>query len=135
MRTESRGFTLIELMVVVMIVGIVTAFALPAYTDKVQKSRRASAKATMMQVSQQLERFYTQNSTYTTSLAALGWSGTYVPSEGGGHQITIAPGANGIASGYVIAAAPTAGDPDCGTLSMTNTNARSASGANPSICW
>ncbi|HVL55459.1 MAG TPA: type IV pilin protein [Burkholderiaceae bacterium] len=134
-RADIRGFTLIELLLVVAILGVITAFALPAYNDQVEKSRRRAAQSTMMQVSQQLERFYTENSRYTASMSELGWSAGHADSEGGGHRITVGPGATGIATSYVITATPLGSDARCGQLTLTNTSVRGATGTSPAGCW
>lgn len=64
MRKNNRGFTLIELMIVVAIVGILGAIAYPAYTDQVRKGRRADARAALMNLLQQQERYMTQRNEY-----------------------------------------------------------------------
>lgn len=73
MRRSSTGFTLIELMIVVAIVGILAALAYPAYTGSVAKGKRAEARAAVMDLLQQQERYFTQMNTYETfSLGATG---------------------------------------------------------------
>ncbi len=62
--TRQRGFTLIELMIVVAIVGILSAVAYPMYTDQVRKGRRAEARAALMNLLLQQERYMTQRNTY-----------------------------------------------------------------------
>lgn len=65
MKTRSvRGFTLIELMIVVAVVAILAAVALPAYQDQVRKSRRAQAKADLAEFMQMAERHHTVNNSY-----------------------------------------------------------------------
>ncbi len=61
---NHRGFTLIELMIVVAVVGILAAIAYPSYQEQVRKSRRADGAAVLMQNAQFLERFFTENGRY-----------------------------------------------------------------------
>ncbi len=64
-RSGARGFTLIELMITVMIIGILSAIAIPQYQQYVTKARRAEAKAGLARVQGALERYFTVNNTYT----------------------------------------------------------------------
>ena len=62
-----------ELMIVVVIIGILTAIAYPSYRQFVTKAKRTEAKSALLQIATMQERFYLQNSTYTSDLTALGF--------------------------------------------------------------
>lgn len=125
MKRADSGFTLIELMVVVVIAGILAAVAYPAYTDSVRKSRRAAAKTTMLQIAQQEERYYTENNKFI-ALTGLGYATSTVNSSNNGHAVTItlAPNSNGVAdTTYVITASPLITDTTCGNLTLNQIGA------------
>ena len=68
-RPTISGFTLIEVMVVVAIVAILAAFALPAYQEQTAKAKRSDAQRTLMESAQALERYYSANGTYLNGAA------------------------------------------------------------------
>ena len=70
-----RGFTLIELMVVLAVAAILSAVALPSYQGQVAKGRRADGKQALVELAHKLERFYTERGTFAG--ATLGGSGLY----------------------------------------------------------
>ena len=71
---RKRGFTLIELMIVVAVVGILAAIAYPSYTDSVRKARRTDAKSALTEAAQKLEIFYARNSSYSADLTDIGYN-------------------------------------------------------------
>ena len=64
---RGRGFTLIELMIVVAVVALLAVVALPAYQDSVRKARRTEAKAALSEAAQMMERYLTEKGTYATA--------------------------------------------------------------------
>jgi len=62
--SDQKGFSLIELMIVVAIVAILGAVAYPSYMDSITDARRTDAQAVLMEAAQYMERFYTENNRY-----------------------------------------------------------------------
>jgi len=135
---KPRGFTLIELMIAVVVVGILAKIAFGSYSASVQKSRRADAKAALMEISQQLERYYTQQNTYAT--ATLGSGGIYSSTSKNGYYTLAVPAASLTASAYRITATPVGaqtGDA-CGTFMLDEQGNQSVSGGSvtdATQCW
>ena len=133
------GFTLIELMAVVIVIAILAAVALPTYTEYIRKSRRAEAITLLNRISQEQERWRASNSSYTTDLSA---SGVNVANPSNGYYTLSAafPGAS--ASSYsatASAAGAQLSDTKCTsfTLSMNGGNATygSTGTATADQCW
>jgi type IV pilus assembly protein PilE len=69
-----RGITLIELMIVVVIIGLMAVIAYPNYREFAARAKRNEAKAALLQIATNQERFYLQNNTYTCDMTRLGFS-------------------------------------------------------------
>ncbi|MFK8051052.1 MAG: type IV pilin protein [Halioglobus sp.] len=136
MRRSAQGFTLIELMIVVAVVGILFTFALPAYQNSVIKSKRATAKSLLMDVANRQERLLLDRSTYTLDMQDLGFSADPTISDDGNYSVDAAACAGGtIANCYVLTATARSGqakDSKCLTLTLDSTGAKTAPNAE---CW
>jgi type IV pilus assembly protein PilE len=133
---SARGFTLIELMIVVAVVAIIAAIAIPNYSESVRKSRRAQAKADITEYAQMAERFHTINNTYVGF--ALPPTGSVSPREGGTARYNLAINPQ-TQNAFTITATVAAGggqDKDeCGNLSITSTGAKGNSKGTLVRCW
>ncbi len=76
MRKYMRGVTLLELMIVLVIISILAAIAYPNYREYIIRAKRTEAKAALLQIATQQERFYLQNNSYTQDLLVLGFATT-----------------------------------------------------------
>jgi len=121
MRTQ-RGFTLIELMVVVLVIAVLAAIAVPNYLEQSRKGRRAEAARAIGEYQLAMERWRAENPSYANCSGSPCGSGTY-PSTPTSDYYTMTP-SNVSATGYTITAARTAGGKmatdRCGSLSATN---------------
>lgn len=141
MRNSSRGFTLIELMITVAIVGILSAVALPSYTRYVQRANRADARTALLAAAQRMEQNYTlagrydtlqDGSTAVNTATLTTWKLNQSPSAGTA-LYTISFSTAPSQTGYVLAATPTGSQASdtCGVLRFTERNLKAAKGENP----
>lgn len=135
---RSSGFTLIELMIVVAIIGILSAIAYPSYQAYVQQARRADAQVALMELAQFMERHYTREGGYLDS----GQSGdkpdlpfSVSPKDGGGvaYNLSLASADGQKYSLQAVPANMMSGD-SCGTLTFDN-RGRKGSGGSVAKCW
>ena len=141
---RQRGFTLIELMVVVVIVAILAGVVYPSYTQYVMRARRADGQSGLMQLQGQEEKFFTQCGVYTTSID----TGTISGCTGLGYPAAKSPDLNYNLSistlaadklSYTATAQPQgaqANDSDCLNLTLKSTGDKGQSGPNTQgKCW
>ena len=139
---RQRGFTMIELMLVVAILAIIAAFAVPAFNKSAIRAKRSDALVALEQAAAAQERFFAINSRYSDN--ADPFAGTdEVTSPQGLYTVTVA--VNGAQSTYTATAEPVdsgaqSQDADCTAFTLTNTGQKGSSGAfasagRPMDCW
>lgn len=133
-RRAAFGFTLIEMMIVVAVVAILAAIALPSYEESVRKSRRGQAKADLVELAQRAERFHTINNTYD-GFELTEPEDQQSPREGTARYNIAIAGQTG--STFVLTATPTGPQAvdRCGTLSLNAAGAKSATGGSVADCF
>lgn len=142
-RTGEVGFTLIELMITVAIVGILAAVALPSYNESIRKGKRAEGRAALVDLLQQQERFLGQRGAYAT----------FINSSGDGANFKVFSGDNASNAAYLlqseacdapnaslkicvrVVAVPQFSDTKGGTLKATSSGTKTCTGTDSTVCW
>ncbi|TDJ47134.1 MAG: prepilin-type N-terminal cleavage/methylation domain-containing protein [Gammaproteobacteria bacterium] len=149
MKHTHRGFTLVELMIVVLIASILLGVGLPSYRNYVMRAGRADAKIALLKIAGSQEKFYLQNGAYASAAqlvvappAGLGFLGGMTEHEY--YTLTLAPHAAGLAVGYTATAAHGGSgkqgtDTTCTSFSIDQNSRRGANGgyvpATVEKCW
>ncbi|WP_448725273.1 type IV pilin protein [Pseudomonas farris] len=131
MRRSNRGFTLIEIMIVIAIIGIVITIGYPSLTEYVKKGRRTEVAGLLSEQAQILERFYSKNNVYTNATGLSAGNDFY----------TITPTLTD--QTFLLTATRKAGSSmasdKCGDFTLTNTGVRSMANATSGLttkdCW
>lgn len=128
---RQQGFTLIELMIVVAILGIIAAIAYPSYQRNIEQTRRTTAQSEMMELAQALERYYTTNYSYAGASLRFEYSPRGTPATEAFYQFSL----SGVSqNAYTISATPRNAQTNdrCGTLTLDQKGNR---GAGATDCW
>lgn len=128
---KSKGVTLIELMIVVVILSILAAFAVPSYQAFVLEGKRTEGTAELLRIMDMQERFYTNQfpPRYTTDLTELGYGADPVVTESGYYSISAAACGAGITSCVALTADAQAEVADDGDLTLDSMGNRTRAGA------
>ena len=143
-KNNAAGFTLIELMIVVAIIAILLAVAIPSYQNFIIRANRAEAQSGLLQAAALQEQFFLNNKAYAATAAALGLGNGNIDREGKWNVAvanaiyTISPSSSTNIA-FVMQALPQGlqlKDVDCGTLTLSNTGVKTESGGlNVDRCW
>ena len=133
---NNKGFSLIELMVVVAIVGILGSVAYPSYVSSVAKANRADAVDALLRFSQQMEKYYLVNDTYLGASVTTLMNGTTSAEGKYNLSFTKADG-TGVPDlyGYMLKATPVVIDNNCGFLTLTSLGTKATEKGTVAACW
>jgi len=145
-KRKGRGFTLIEVMIVIVVVALLMTVALPAYQQQVLKSKRALGKGELLKILAEQEQYFVNNRSYALTLADLGHTNPYAI-DADGNEVATGDSAriytiqldSASATAFNIQAVPQLGQADdtlCKTLQITSTGIKTESGtATAAECW
>ena len=133
MKYASKGFTLIEVMIVVAIIGILAAIAYPSYDEYVKRGNRTEGQAFLSDVAARQERYFSQNNAYITDVANIAKLGVTANSPTGKYSIVLAGGGGG----YTLTASNQFNDAKCATLTLNAQGVRGSTGSRSdnNDCW
>jgi type IV pilus assembly protein PilE len=134
-RPGAAGFSLIELMIVIAIVGILAAIAFPSYDSYVKRGKRAEARNALMDLAARQERFYSDNNQYTSTKPAGCASTAGINTETCKYSLAIS-GVTGTNQTFTLTATPIQADPECGALTLNKTGTKGEGGTSDvRTCW
>jgi type IV pilus assembly protein PilE len=155
-KAGQQGYTLIEILIVVAILGVLAAIAIPSYQNSILASNRSVAQAALLDLANRQEQFYLDNRTYASDLTDLGYPAAMVFSNSGssvvafndnhslvdstsGERLYFVQIVSANATAFAVSATPQlaqADDTECGALSLTSFGVKGETGtASVSDCW
>ena len=130
---NNKGFTLVELMIVIAIIGILAAVGYPAYTNAVKKGNRADAIDSLLSLASRMEEYYMNNDTYAGATINAAGTGTVGSNKTSEDLYTLSI-TTATAYAYTLTATPKTADSDCGNLILNSLGQKSDSKGN-GFCW
>ena len=132
---NRTGFTLIEVLIVVMIIGILSSVAFSNYGDSIMKTRRTDARTAILNTATTLEKCVAIYGSYNNAGCSTG-NGDSIDSPENYYTVAVTSAART----FSLRASPVAGksqakDTECTSLTMDNLGAQSGSGSHPESCW
>lgn len=132
----QRGFTLIELMLVVAIVAILAAVAIPSYRNHIIKTNRSAAEGFMMQIANKQEQYMLDARNYTGTLGAGGLNLTTPPEVMSNYTIAVGNVSNTTFTITATPVNPPQNDTQCGTLTLAQDGTKTITGTGSvALCW
>jgi type IV pilus assembly protein PilE len=136
---HGGGFTLLELMMVLVIVAVLAAIVLPSYQNAVNKGRRPDGTSALLDLANRLQRYYSENNTFATATIAAGAATdllTSATTAQGYYTLSITAKAANTYTIQATRAGAQVADTKCGDLTLTSTSIRGVSGAaTVADCW
>lgn len=143
---KQKGITLIELMIVIAVIGILSAIAYPAYDNYVKRTKRVTAEGDLYAFRNSMQRYFAENNSYSgATTAAAGVAGapiaTLFPSQSpidgnnAAYNLIVTVPAGG--ASFTLQATPIGGQVSdiCGNLTLSSTNIRGVSASTVANCW
>jgi type IV pilus assembly protein PilE len=137
--SRLKGFTLVELLVVVLIIGILSAVAIPSYMTYILKAHRSAAVTGVLELASRQARYYTTHNNYTTSMVTLGYASDPMPLDStNSHHFDLSV-ESADANGFVLKASPYGKQTNdkCGTYRYTDLGRMTSEGDTTLVkeCW
>jgi type IV pilus assembly protein PilE len=134
MKQHNKGFTLVEVMIVVAIIGVLATLGYPSYLSAVKKGQRGDAIDSLVLLAGRMEEFYMNNDTYAGATINAGGTGTVGSNQTSDSLYTLSI-TSATAFAYSLTATPTGTDLECTTLTLNQLGQKGATGTDAVNCW
>ena len=136
--SSNNGFTLIEMMIVVAVIGIIAAIAVPSYSQYMFDARRTDAIAFLSEVAGEQQRYFTENNQYATSMSEMGYGDAATFDTPEGHYVVSVTNPDSTGR-FLLTATPVtggkqAGDDECLAFTISDTGVKGNTGSHTD-CW